>query len=323
MSGTGAAIPAKLASDEAVTKTFTDSLVDALAVLDGILGSTMGEVLPNGSFETYVTGATTPANWVRTLLQNGAGAVEESVIAHGQKAYKFTRVSGASNGGGQLTSSQFVPVGEGHQVSFKCSYKATAALQSTVELIFADEDESTVETRTVCTITAATSWRTLFYTGYVPAGAYLVKIRLTGGTTAVDVAGSAYFDGIEFSSTALTPVMDGQEYTDTAGAYITVLSIPLPIPSDATTVAATVELKTDSASYAAYFRAVINGTNGSEQSTVSTTYVSKTSSITVAAGDKGDVLNLELQIKTSPPGTATMQALSDISNGFEAKISIT
>jgi hypothetical protein len=320
---TGITIPTKPAADEATKKTLADAIIDALSAMDGVLDGVLSELIPNPSLEVYETGASVPSNWTRTLLQNGAGATETAEPYHGAKAYKFTRTSGASNGGGYLESEQFIPVGEGDAFTFYVNYTASAAIKSTCELMLYNAAQTLVSTTTLATIQIATCRRTLKATGYCDKARY-AKLRLTGGTTDVDVAGYAIFDGIRFETAPVYPVLSGAEYSGTQDAYTTYETIPVTIPANATYLDVTVKLKNDTEGQPVYFRAKLNATTGTEQTATTTSYADKTSRVTIAAGDKGKTLILELQCKEPPGGyTYTMKTESDVSGGFEAKIAIT
>ena len=60
--------------------------------------------VPNGSFEIDTDADGVPDNWTLNLYAGGSAAFDTITPAHGSRAYKFTRTSGAGNGGGYLES---------------------------------------------------------------------------------------------------------------------------------------------------------------------------------------------------------------------------
>lgn len=318
-----AAIPSKPASNEAAKKSLIDAIIDVLAVHDALL-ERAGDEGDNGSFEIYIAGENTPVLWTRTLLQNGAGAKEETVVAHGLKSYKFTRVSGASNGGGYLESSQYISIGELMTATLRCFYKSTAALKSKIEIIYYNAALSVISTVAAATIQVATDWRVFYHSGFTPGGARYAKIRLTGGTTDVDVAGSAYFDGLTANFTpAYVPALPGLAYHGNPAVFTPVFTLAIPIPASATTLAATVKTKQWGGEDTLFRIKTSLATGSTASSSGNTSYAPVTSTMTIAAGDKGTIAQVAFEITGTLLQEGAMLAESDFSGGFEANISIT
>ena len=101
------------------------------------------------------------------------------------------------------------------------------------------------------------------------------------------------------------------EVTESGGTYVSKASRDFRLPPWATT-GATVEvsfLLKRTGGTTAYGRAVVNSTNGTEQSTTSATYA-RTASVVTLASDLGDtVVSFEIELKGD--GTSSAEAIVD------------
>lgn len=147
--------------------------------------------LRNGSFE----GGTT-SGWVETLLTGGAIAVSTTNM-DGSKSLAITSTV-LANGGGYVTSNEFMPVSGGLNICVAGQIMASVInVSSKVEMIWYDAAQAQISISpyysTTATPTAATRINT-----YVaaPATARFMKLRLSGGVPASGTAvGTVYFDG--------------------------------------------------------------------------------------------------------------------------------
>ena len=174
------------------------------------LYSMMGGVveLPNGSFEIDTDADDIPDNWTRNLYAGGSAAFDTITPAHGSRAYKFTRTSGAGNGGGYLESGymECSPIGV-CMIGF--SIKSSAAgLKNIVKIRYFDKDKVYISDEDVYSSTSnPTSWTRYQYSMTIPASAMHYKIRLIGGYTDTDVAGDTYFDDVAISNKVVNQAM--------------------------------------------------------------------------------------------------------------------
>ena len=174
------------------------------------LYSMMGGVveLPNGSFEIDTDADDIPDNWTRNLYAGGSGAYDTATPAHGAKAYKFTRTSGAGNGGGYLESGymECSPIGV-CVVGFSIK-SSVAGLKNIVKIRYFDKDKVYISDQDVYSSTSnPTSWTRYQCSMTIPANAMYYKIRLIGGYTDTNVAGDTYFDDIAISNKVVNQSM--------------------------------------------------------------------------------------------------------------------
>ncbi len=159
--------------------------------------------LMNPSFEIDADADGVPDNWIRALYPGGSAGLYATDPVHGEKAWYATHPGGAGNGGASLESN-YVAVGHGTSYILQYTLWATAAgmkLQILIE--YFDKDKVAISTDTLYSSTtnptSATRYRAaadcLFTT---PATCNFLKIKLIGGFTDTDVAGTAYFDDLNF-----------------------------------------------------------------------------------------------------------------------------
>lgn len=320
-------IPGKPASDEAAKKSLADAIIDAIGGLDSVLTSLLGAVLPNGSFESFETGATTPLQWESVLLQNGAAAKETSTVFHGATAWKFTRISGAGNGGGTLQQAIFIPTSEGKH-TVELFYRASAALKSKVEVLFYDKAQSLLSTGTG-TIQEATCQKRYSFDFEAPALARFYKVKLTGGATDVDVAGNCTFDGLRVTHR----LYDYADYASainftgisiTSGSWQTVGTVDLLVPSDCTTFKMTLAVTENGGGGGTIrTRFSIGGTASTESSYAAASTVTEELSCTVPAGSKGTIATVSIQAYEGVnPATGEIKWTSSVSSGREANVKV-
>lgn len=180
----------------------TDSLFSKIKDNFDYLYALSGDVIdvPNGTFEIDADADGIPDNWTRSLYAGGSGAFDTTTPAQGAKAYKFTRTSGAGNGGGYLESG-YLPISEYISPKVQFKLKASAAgMKNIVRLRYFDKDKVDLSSdEDIYSSTAnPTSWTSYTRWGIPPANARYMKIRLIGGYTDTDVAGDIYFDDVHY-----------------------------------------------------------------------------------------------------------------------------
>jgi len=157
--------------------------------------------VPNGSFEIDTDADGVPDNWTLNLYAGGSAAFDTTTPAHGAKAYKFTRASGAGNGGGYLESGymECSPIGA-YVIGF--SIKSSAAgIKNIVKIRYFDKDKVYISDQDVYSSTSnPTSWARYQYSMTIPATAMYYKARLIGGYTDTDVAGDTTYDDVAISN---------------------------------------------------------------------------------------------------------------------------
>lgn len=195
----------------------------------------------NGSFELDTDSDGTPDGWTAGVYTGGTKSLEATGGIDGTKCMKFTHPGGSGNGGGWMQS-DYIPVSAlvGNILSF--GYYATAAgMKVIVEATFYDYAQSSLGTLTLYSSTSnPTQWALAAITNIMlySTSARWVKIKLIGGYTDTDVAGSVYFDDARIGlaapsrqQTRLSETIDfscpgasNESYGDTGGPY----SITIP-----------------------------------------------------------------------------------------------
>lgn len=171
---------------------------DALFVAVDTLSSNN---IPNGSFEVYDAVTDTPVNWVLPPPYPGGSVARDTATpTHGAAGLKMVHPGGAGNGGGTATS-DFVPCSELAPVVVEMIHYATAADMNN-QVIFYWYDKNKVACATPSTTvynstTNPISAALLICGATPPATARFFTIRLVGGESSVNVAGTAYWDGLK------------------------------------------------------------------------------------------------------------------------------
>lgn len=308
---------------DGIDKAFLDAIIDNMAHLKALFSQLPAGLL-NGDLDNDTDGDGVPDAWARTLYTNGAGAIDASAAVHGAKAYKFTRSSGAGNGGGYLETDSFIPVGPG-TFTLDFWFRASAALGAQVDVRLYDKDFSYVTSITVLNSSTATAWRGVKTSGEITGRARWAKIRLTGGKTSPDVAGAVYFDHIVFNTTIDNPFLSGAERHTNSQSYTTAESFRVYIPKDATTITGKADLKMSGAQTGSYAFRVAIGTDYGAEATGSNyaSYSQKSSSLTIPEAVKDSFVNLLFQYHTTlSDDEAYIKTVSDNTNGFENNVVI-
>ncbi|MGK2905051.1 MAG: hypothetical protein ACSLFH_01730 [Desulfuromonadales bacterium] len=181
---------------------FGQKVKNSLDYLNGVLSAVDVTGLSNGSFEVASDAANpdVPDGWVKSLYAGGSGGRDTVSPQHGAACLKFTHPGGAGNGGGYLTSN-YVVCSPLAPILLEVAHWATnAAMHNAIHLLFYDAAKLYISTAVAYDTTVNSVSPGLFLVGGVPpASARFVKVRLMGGLTDVNAAGSAYFDAATLS----------------------------------------------------------------------------------------------------------------------------
>lgn len=203
-------------------KTLIDGVIDDLAFLYGVYSSLHSVSVPNGSFELDVDGGGEPDEWVTTLFTGGSRTIDTSAgnFLHGGKALKFVHPGGGGNGGGYVTSADFFEWDEKTALVLQWSHKVSAAtMRDKVDVHFYDSAQTLISTSSLYTsITNPTSWTVQMSQPITPpANTRYAKIKITGGDSSVNVAGSSWWDNVRLIPHPIT--FTNQYIFDTAGTF--------------------------------------------------------------------------------------------------------
>jgi hypothetical protein len=204
---------------------FGTKVRDCLNWLYGVIGSASVIGIPNGSFEIDSDSDGVPDSWTKSLYAGGTGGFYTTSPAHGATAWSFTHPGGASNGGGYLDS-DYLEVAELENYWLSFIHWATAAgMRNRVEIRYYDKAKAELGAGSPAylynSVTNPTT-ATRFSYNFTPlATTRYIKFRLVGGFTDTDVAGTAYFDNIQFGtsiSQLKLKTSQGEVSTTTSGA---------------------------------------------------------------------------------------------------------
>ena len=256
------------------------------------------ETIPNSSFEVDSDADGIPDNWTRYLYPGGSGGFETTNPAHGAKAYKFVHPGGTGNGGGYLES-EYIKINQLERYVLSFIHWATAAaMKNIVQILFYDLDKVYISDVNIYDSKNNPASATFFLGNFLPpANARFVKVRLVGGYDTVDVAGTAYFDEINFTkyfnSYQAIFRRDATEYYTTSTSFadtslqFTLYDIPAGIQ-----LRWTAEIKSESTN-AFYQRWRIGSVYSNEQYSVSATYATFPFSLSpVNSGDLTLIMQL-------------------------------
>lgn len=193
--------------DPTKKQAFADAVIDDLTYLKSAVDSLGAKsLIKNGSFEIDADADSIPDNWTRTTYTGGTFAIETAAPIHGAKAIKFTRASGAGNGGGYIESDYF-EVTENRPLALRWQHYCSAAgLKDRVEVFWFTAAKAACATAstTIYESTAnPTAWTVQAASAGPPSTARFAKVRITGGYTDTDVAGSSYWDDVEIAQIEL------------------------------------------------------------------------------------------------------------------------
>lgn len=194
---------------------FAAQVIDNMAFLYNQFLSVVGtrEVILNGSFESDADADTYPDGWVRTLYTGGTFTYEESVVAgdglawHGKRSISFTSPGGGGNGGGYVTSENFIEVSEGRPYKIQFASKSSVAgIHNKAEIKWYDSTQTLISTVIFHDESAAnpTSWTVYEYLVQPPANSRYCKLIFYGAVDDDTTAGICYYDDVRILSAVPT-----------------------------------------------------------------------------------------------------------------------
>lgn len=185
-----------------VPKSWLDTIVDNLTHLFNLMGGAgtgAGGSLQNGSFENDVDSDGIPDGWTQTLYTGGSAAFDSLTPGHGAKAYSFTSPGGTGNGGGYLTSDDYITCTANRPITVGFLLRSTAAgCHNAVDVLWYDYAKAYLSTTSVHDdqSTNPTSWTRFAPSALPPAGACFCKIRPIGAKNDNTTAATVSYDGM-------------------------------------------------------------------------------------------------------------------------------
>lgn len=210
---------------------FGRKVKDNLDYLYGQIGSGAG-LPPNGSFEIDSDSDGVPDQWTRSLYPGGSGAFETTSPAHGANAYKFVHPGGSGNGGGYLESDYIEVTQLKRYILAFIHWASVAGMKNMVVVRCFDKSKVDLSLdQTLYNSTSNPTAATYFLRNFTPpANTRYIKVRLIGGYTDTDVAGTIYFDRVSFEDMPQWIFESGfsmGEVTTNSTSYVDVASVTL------------------------------------------------------------------------------------------------
>lgn len=196
---------AETAAGKPVTQPFLRKIKDNFDHLYGTTGSASSGGVPNGSFEIDSDVNGVPDQWDASAYSGGSVAIDATNAVHGLNCIKMVHPGGAGNGGGTLRS-DYIECSAFVRTTIGFIHWATAAgMKNQVLAHYYDKDHVELGSGSPATIYSSTANPTsataFSYREMPPSGAKYIKIKLVGGYTDTNVAGTAYFDDIWIAQT--------------------------------------------------------------------------------------------------------------------------
>ena len=190
------------AADIAVDKFVTEDVMEIIKDdLDYLYSKTIFGTDPaNGSFEVDSDSDGTPDSWDIELYPGGSCVLDTDSPAHGEKCLSFIHPGGSGNGGG-FALSDYMLCGEVIVMVRGWHWVSAAGMKCEVILRWYTKAKVYISSTTLYssvanpTIPIFSRW-----IAAPPDNARFAKLEIIGGKDDVDVAGTAYFDGFEFST---------------------------------------------------------------------------------------------------------------------------
>lgn len=200
--------------------------------------------VPNANLQIDSDSDGVPDNMARSIYTGGSGAFDATNPYVGIQSYKFTRASGAGNGGGYLETT-YLEISEYVSPLVQVALMASmAGIKVIVQARYFDHAQTYLSSEDLYSSTVnPTSWKLFPLVAIPPANAKYMKLRLTGGYTDTDVAGSVWFGAVHYDAFpkmilipfTLSGSTSGAGWGDAASASIklpkgfTTLSFPMVI----------------------------------------------------------------------------------------------
>ena len=171
---------------------------NSLLWLYGQIGTLSANGVQNGSFEIDSSLDGLPDNWTFAAYPGGSGAISASVPAHGAYAMGMTHPGGTGNGGGTLESDYNLCSELLTQYLGFIHWATASGMHNQVQIRYFDKAKAYISAETVYDSVSNPTAATYFIAGFTPpATARFFKVKLIGGNSDTDVAGTAYFDGLQ------------------------------------------------------------------------------------------------------------------------------
>lgn len=297
---------AELQVGKPVSETLLNKIKGNFEYLFGTIDSLGSVDIPNGSAEVDSDADGTPDSWTFTPYAGGSGTRDTANAAHGAACFAATHPGGAGNGGGYFESDYVACSPQMLEVLSLVHWATAAGMHNKIDVRFFDASKVYQSTQTVYDSTAAPTAATRILAGFTPpAGCTFFKVQLHGGVDDVDVAGTAFFDGVTrltshdkltYSTPAFPGILASNASTlvDRASVAIGRTCSNLPV---ILTISA--YMRAGNSTYTASQRFRVGGTYSATGTTNSTSDVSKTYTISLPAGVGDITLTMQLAAQHS------------------------
>jgi hypothetical protein len=226
---------AETATGAPVTQTLWRKVKDNFSyLLSGIATSGVSAVVLNGSFEIDSNADGIPDTWTRSLYAGGSSQLNTSGPMHGSKMVALIHPGGAGNGGGYFES-DYVLMSELHPRWIGwLMYSSAAGMKNEVLVRAFDKDLTEIGSGTaIYSSTANPTTPTYCIRQYTPpANARFIKLRMIGGKSDTNVAGTTYFDDVTVNPfTGFPGAFTIAEQTSTSATFVDIGSATIMLPN--------------------------------------------------------------------------------------------
>ncbi len=188
---------ADLEAGKPVDESLMDQIKDNFDALNADIGTLSTGNIPNGDMEIDTDSDDTPDSWSVTLYPGGAQTLETTNPLNGTQSLKFIHPGGAGNGGG-YAESDYLTCGSPSKFNLAWLMQSSVVgIYNIVLVRWFDEDKVYLSSTTCYASTTNSTSAGAYHSVLLPpSGAKFYKIRVVGGDSSVNVAGTVLFDDV-------------------------------------------------------------------------------------------------------------------------------
>lgn len=213
---------------DATKKSLADALIDNDSYFNGEIQKIKNADVPNGSFELDSDADNYPDGWTWAASgSGGSGTIDTADETDGAKSFKIVHPGGAGNGGGSITTTDFMTCSPQVPVFAEWEQKSSVAgVRNMVQIQWFDDAQASISTSTIYDSTNnPTAWKLQHGGALPPATARYFKLKLIGGDTSNSTGGTIRFDNVRIMKLNF---LRGAQWT-AAGTYTFFAPVGVPV----------------------------------------------------------------------------------------------
>lgn len=291
-----------------VTRSLWSKVKNSLDFLNGRIGTLALLGVPNGSFEIDSDADGVPDNWTRSLYAGGTGGIVTDLPDDGANGFGLVHPGGAGNGGGYLES-DYIVCSQLRKLLLGFIHWSTAAgMHNLVQIRYFTKAKVYISDATLYDSTANPTSPVYFIAPFTPpATARYYKVRLIGGYTDTNVAGTAYFDAIGeagvdilMTRTSAAAIAETESLSSTNWEDVASVAVQIPFIGVPVNLAFTADIK-ETSNTLGHMRFRVGTTYSGEVDAQNADWATHSFSITGVSTTTGS-LTLYLQLKHDAGG---------------------